>query len=118
MTIETTKFKELLLKEKNLLETELGEIGIKNSQNPSDWDGRVPANGADRADDGEVAESMERFENNNSEVDQLEIQLKDVKDALEKIENGKYGICEVGGEEIELERLEANPSARTCKTHM
>ena len=34
-------------------------------------------------------------------------------DALEKIEAGKYGICEVSGEEIEADRLEAYPSAKT-----
>jgi RNA polymerase-binding transcription factor DksA len=65
-----------------------------------------------------VAVSLEQFQNNSGEVDQLEKQLKDVKDALEKIENGSYGVCEVGGEEIEQDRLDVNPSARTCKVHM
>ena len=41
-----------------------------------------------------------------------------VDEALEKIEKGTYGICETGGEKIEEDRLEANPSARTCKAHM
>ena len=38
--------------------------------------------------------------------------------ALEKIEKGEYGTCEVCAAEIEEDRLEANPSARTCKAHV
>jgi len=39
-------------------------------------------------------------------------------DALEKIKLGTYGICEICGNHIEEERLQANPSARTDKAHM
>ena len=31
---------------------------------------------------------------------------------------GTYGSCEISGEAIEVERLEANPAARTCKAHI
>ena len=31
---------------------------------------------------------------------------------------GTYGTCEVSGEQIEEDRLEADPAARTCKAHM
>lgn len=44
-------------------------------------------------------------------------QLTDVKHALEKIEAGTYGVCEVSGEPIPLERLEAMPTATTCIEH-
>lgn len=40
-------------------------------------------------------------------------ELEDVEAALGKLENGTYGICEVSGKEISLERLEAMPTART-----
>jgi YteA family regulatory protein len=40
-------------------------------------------------------------------------EYEDVVVALEKIENGTYGICEVSGQEIPLERLQALPTART-----
>ncbi|PTL40311.1 TraR/DksA C4-type zinc finger protein [Alkalicoccus saliphilus] len=42
-----------------------------------------------------------------------EDELYDVEEALAKIEEGTYGICEVSGEEIPFERLEAVPTART-----
>ncbi|WP_201353077.1 TraR/DksA family transcriptional regulator [Hydrogenimonas urashimensis] len=41
-------------------------------------------------------------------------QLKDVNDALRKIETGQYGIDEKTGEPIPEERLRANPAARSA----
>jgi DnaK suppressor protein len=38
--------------------------------------------------------------------------LREIKYALNKIKNGTYGICEETGDEIEFERLKANPVAR------
>ena len=118
MTIQTEHFKELLLNEQKMLETELSSIGQKNLANSADWDATTPADEVDLADEGEVADNLEKLDNNNAEVENLEKQLGDVKNALAKIENGTYGICEIGQEEIGEERLEANPSARTCRLHM
>lgn len=38
--------------------------------------------------------------------------LKEIDAALERIESGTYGICEVSGEEISVSRLEAIPYTR------
>ncbi len=40
--------------------------------------------------------------------------LKEIKEALKRIEKGKYGICESCGKEIEPERLELIPWTRYC----
>lgn len=40
--------------------------------------------------------------------------LLEIDYALRRIEEGTYGICEVGGEPIVIERLEAIPWARCC----
>ncbi|HBM79826.1 MAG: TraR/DksA C4-type zinc finger protein [Clostridiales bacterium] len=40
--------------------------------------------------------------------------FKRIEDALERINNGKYGICEICGREIEKERLNAVPYANLC----
>jgi len=40
--------------------------------------------------------------------------LEDINDALKKIENGTYGICETCSKEIEYERLKAIPYAKEC----
>ncbi|MFA7193679.1 MAG: TraR/DksA C4-type zinc finger protein [Candidatus Paceibacterota bacterium] len=111
------KFKELLLAEKTRLEAELATVGRKNPENPDDWEA-TPSFTEDSADLNEFSDSIDNFETNTAILKQLETQYNDVKDALERIENGTYGVCEVSGEEIEEERLEANPSARTCKEHM
>ncbi len=47
----------------------------------------------------------------------LRNELIDVDAALQKIENGTYGICEVSGEEIPFDRLEALPTAKTMIEH-
>ncbi len=43
---------------------------------------------------------------------QLREQLEEVDHALEKFDDGTYGICEVSGEPIPEARLEAMPTAR------
>lgn len=66
----------------------------------------------------EIADRFEDQEEQRSEKASLEARKVDIEDALHKIESGTYGICEVSGEPIEEERLEANPAARTCTAHM
>ncbi len=117
MNIDTLHFKTLLENEKNTLEKELGQIGRKTDSSGVVWDSQSHEN-EDTADREDVASSIENFENNESTIQVLETQLLEVNDALDKIEKGTYGICEISGEEIELDRLEANPSARTSKKHM
>ncbi len=40
--------------------------------------------------------------------------IKKIKKALERIENGTFGICEKCGEEINIERLKARPVTTQC----
>src|SRR3989338_5439521 len=104
MEQNTQQFKEKLRNEYDLIEKELTTLGRKNPSNPEDWEATKGTLDTDRADETEVADSIEQYDNN--------------KAILEKIENGTYGKCEVSGEDIELDRLEANPAAKTCKAHM
>ncbi|HEY4508677.1 MAG TPA: TraR/DksA C4-type zinc finger protein [Candidatus Paceibacterota bacterium] len=110
-------FKDLLEEEKLKIEGELRSIGRPSDTNPADWEIKESGEG-EEAEEGDIAENIEKQEDDNAVINQLEKQLVDVRSALSKIENGTYGVCEVGGEAIELDRLEANPSAKTCKTHM
>ncbi len=116
--IDLDFFKEKLNEELLLVERELQEIGAKNPSNQSDWEAQGNSLDIDTADETEVADKMEELGNNTAVLSSLETKLKDIKDALEKIENDNYGICEISGEMIEEERLIANPAARTCKAHM
>lgn len=43
--------------------------------------------------------------------------LRDLEDALAKLDAGTYGVCETCGEPIGDARLEAMPAARFCIKH-
>ncbi len=40
--------------------------------------------------------------------------INKIRDALERIEEGEYGICEACGEDISIERLKARPVTTLC----
>lgn len=107
-------FREQLEKERAVLEKELAAHG-KNVG--GDWQGRSDDYGATSADSNEVADQIEELVTAVPMVEDLEERYHNVVAALEKIAQGTYGTCEVGGEEIPMERLKANPSARTCIAH-
>lgn len=112
-------FKIKLEKEKEILENELSTVGKKSGDKTGMWKPAVIGEvDVDAADENEVADKMEELEENELIVGQLDKQLNFVNLALEKIDEGKYGACEVCGKIIEKDRLEANPSAKTCKAHM
>lgn len=112
------KYKNILNKELADLEAQLKTVGRKNPSNPEDWESQEILQDVDRADETEVADSIQQHENNNAVLNQLEVRLNEVKLALEKIEKGTYGKCVKCEMDIEEDRLEANPAAQTCKTHM
>jgi DnaK suppressor protein len=116
--IDINYFREKLEEELSLVEKELSDIGRKNPDNKNDWEAEPTDMNVDSADSNEIAENIEEFEENTAVLKELEIRYNDVKDALKKIEEGKYGLCEISGDSIEEERLIANPAARTCKKHM
>ena len=118
MNIDIEHFKSKLEKEEKLLEAELNKIGRRNPDNLSDWEATPTERDTSQADTNTVADSIEDYEENTAIVNTLENRYQDIKRALDKIKQGAYGLCEVGREEIKLERLEANPSARTCQKHM
>ncbi len=110
-------FKKRLEDEKKLLEGELKSLGVQDERAPGGWDAVADIDESATEPD-EVADRIEELEGNEAEIKELTEQRSLIEAALKKIEEGTYGTCEVSGEEIEEDRLEANPSARTCKAHM
>lgn len=113
MLLDTTLLAELkdkLLTEKTRLEQELARLG-----NPTGVEGDYATQyAADLGDDpDENASEVEEYVDNVAVENTLESQLKDVSDALAKMEAGSYGVCEKTGEPIPVERLQAYPAART-----
>jgi RNA polymerase-binding transcription factor DksA len=109
------KMRSRLEAERVQLEEELHSHGHK-SVTTGDWQGSSSESAPD-ADANIVADQIEELVSNVPIVEALEKRLHTVVRALEKIDEGTYGICEVGGEPIAPERLEANPSALTCIEH-
>lgn len=112
--IDTTLFSARLEEEKEKLETELAAHGKKTLA--GDWQGSA-APEMQEADPNTVADNIEELATNVSVVEELEHRYREVLAALDRIAQGTYGTCEVGGEEIVPGRLEANPAARTCTEH-
>lgn len=111
--IDTNEFKLALENEKKTITEELAGLGIMNPEN-KDWEAvPAPVEDGEDTDENDMADRFEDFQERSDLVNTFEKRLKDVDDALTKIEKGVYGICEVSGEPIEIERLRANPAART-----
>lgn len=109
------KFRKLLEEEIALLEEELKTVGRVNPDNPSDWEPIPKDMDIDSADENELADKIENFEGNSGILKNLEASYNEAKAALKKMDEGKYGICEVCGNEIEEDRLKVSLSAKTCK---
>lgn len=108
----TEELKGKLEKEKSRIEKELMGFATEDKNVKDNWDAKYPDN--DRGNKEEEADDAGEYENLLSLEQSLELKLKDVNAALEKIQKGNYGICEKCSNKIEEERLKAYPEARLC----
>jgi DnaK suppressor protein len=117
MTNNTEHYKKLLENELKLLEKELKTIGRINPDNPKDWE-TTPPEVEGTAESAENADRIETYESDTAILKQLEIKYNEVKEALARAHDGTFGYCIICKKDIEDDRLEANPAAKTCKEHM
>lgn len=61
----------------------------------------------------QASETLER-EIDATVLQRTEFELVEIEQALQRIEDGRYGLCEVCGKPIGDGRLEAMPAARYC----
>lgn len=106
------ELREALAIHKEELEEELAGHGRVQSET-GDWQGASIGFEGEESDPNDVADQIEELATNVPLVEELESKHLDVVEALEKMDNGLYGICEASGEPIPLDRLKAIPSART-----
>ena len=103
---------EALAQEKLAVEKQLESFATEDKNEKGNWVAkRINTQDTDleeKADDAEEYDNLVSLENS------LELKLKDVNAALEKIAAGNYGSCEKCGKEIEEGRLEVCPEAKTC----
>ena len=112
MTIDTEHFrKELLEHRERMLGTiKHHEIG---SSSLTEETGELMSSSADNHLADTASETYEREFDEGLEDDARD-QLRQVDEALARIEAGVYGTCSVCGKEIPVERLEALPWTTLC----
>jgi DnaK suppressor protein len=116
--MDTNHFKHKLAAELKVVEGELHDVAVLTPE--GEWAPKEVSMDTlpPQADANEAGDKIEEYEENKGIDAALEGRWNDIKAALEKIETGTYGRCEVCDKAIEEDRLEANPAARTCKEHM
>lgn len=110
---ELQKLREDMLAEKNLLETELGKIAVKNPLVEGDYQAKFDKTDTSATPE-EKANSIMDFEERRAVEQNFELRLKEINDTLKRIDDGKYGICEHCGSTIEGKRLKAVIAAKYC----
>ena len=113
---QLTYFKEKLESEKAHLVEELNSIGRQDAR--GDWFAVPSEHGDLEGDEADQADLIEDFDTKIGRLGSLETKYVQVVAALERINDGTYGICLKSGKPIEEDRLMANPAAETCKEFM
>jgi DnaK suppressor protein len=101
--------------EKDAVEEELSSYGRVQDENGT-WAGTSDSEGSE-ADPTDAADNIEQLVTNMPLVEELEGRHREILVAIERMEEGEYGICEVCKQPIDFDRLEANPAAATCVAH-
>ena len=111
-SIDTEHFRDALLEQRRRVEHALTTLRDEHSGSLDDEVDEVAA-----TSDNHLAETASATL--GREIDytlggNAEQVLSEIDAALQRIEDGTYGICANCGQEIPRERLEANPSASLC----
>lgn len=112
--MENDRARQLLTEERARLESLKDRIDNVGDEGQEDSTSELSTIDQHPADVG--SETFERSKDLSLQED-LGGRLDDVTRALAKLDDGSYGTCEVCGEAIPDERLEAVPAARFCVEH-
>lgn len=102
---------------RELLEAERQQALGRLAALTADFDEVVAASRDSNVDDEHDPEGATiAFERSQVAALVLQVQghLAEVEAAIQRLQGGKYGICELCGQPIAEARLEARPAARTC----
>jgi RNA polymerase-binding protein DksA len=110
-----TKRARQLLQERRTELTKL--VGVATEQGSLDEEQRVSTGEIPSTDTADLATDTLEREVDLSVREGLEAAVADVERALERLDNGRYGVCLQCGRPIDDERLEARPEAEYCVEH-
>jgi len=108
--------KELLLREQSELTDLYERINESGDLDVSVEESTGELTGLDQHLGDHATEMFER-EKDQSIGQGLARKLEEIDAALDRIDRGEYGVCQVCGREISEERLEAVPATRFCREH-
>ena len=98
-------------KKQRLIELRYELVGVRDGLNEDERELEGGGHDFTETDSGDMSQSIFDREMDASVEEGIERRLKEVERALQKIEEGTYGVCEDTGEEIPRGRLEAVPEA-------
>lgn len=108
---ELKKLKDSLEKELSAIDKELAGIASENPLVKGDFDVKVEDLGSSIEDAAQEAGELDRLQ---ALVRNLEKRRKEIANIITKLEEGKYGKCEVCSKDISPARLKAIPVASLC----
>jgi RNA polymerase-binding transcription factor DksA len=114
------ELKEKMEKEKANIEKELEKFAKKDERVKDDWSTIYPRfNGGESGSAAleKAADEVEEYSTLLPIEYSLELKLKNINLALDKVKKGTYGKCGKCGKEISEERLRAFPEATTCNNN-
>ena len=112
--MNTQHYKDLLLKEQDRLVEAMQTMGQLGDLVSGHWETHTETSENKELEPDALADKFEEETTNEGVLDTLEERLKEVNDALVRIESGTYGKCSKCGKQIEPEKLEANPATSIC----
>ena len=112
MSIDTDHFRSMLLEERERVQKAIANL---RDDHPGSLDDEVEEIAATSDNHlGETASATLGREIDYTLGENSEQVLAEIEAALQRIENGTYGVCRKCGREISAERLEAYPWASLC----
>ncbi len=112
--MQDNNIKEKLEKEKQQLVKSLGDVATKDPKTKGTFDAKFSNFGDPIFDNTAEAAEVSLYDSNLSVESNLELKLKDVNEALDRIKEGSFGKCEKCAKDMDKARLEASPTAKLC----
>ncbi len=114
--LQLKKLQDQLLLEKKTIEKRFEQYGHYGLEQGAFHESTGELSSYDNHPADDATELYER-EKDLALNEHTEEDLKDIKQALQAINEGTYGICKECGQEIPIERLNAIPTVLYCKNH-
>jgi len=111
-SIDVKELKDLLLDRRTVLEFDLAGIESETTGEGAERAGAqssAPGHPAELASD--ASEKAVMF----GQMESQSAELAQVRDALERLDKGAFGLCDDCNDDIPIERLRAIPYARLCR---